>query len=67
MKLIENPQRAVSVWLLGAAAFVAGLEAILPQLKAILPAHWLSYLVPAILVARLIQQSQASTVDKADS
>jgi hypothetical protein len=58
-KLIQSPLRPISVWLLGVATALAGLEQFVPELKAALPAHWHAYVFPAILIARLIVQSQA--------
>jgi hypothetical protein len=60
MKLIPNPLKPVTVWLLGIAAIVAGLEQFVPELKSALPESWHAYVFPAILVARLVLQSQAA-------
>jgi hypothetical protein len=56
MRLIDNPLKTVTVWMLGAATLVIALEALVPQLKGLLPEQWYAWLIPAALVARLVKQ-----------
>lgn len=63
MKLIQSPLRYASVWLLGLAATIAGLEPFLPELAKVLPAHWYGYASVLILVARVIQQGPPKPPD----
>jgi hypothetical protein len=63
MKLIQSPLRYASVWLLGLAATIAGLEPFLPELAKVLPEHWYGYASVLILVARVIQQGPPKPPD----
>lgn len=64
MKIIENPLKPVTVWLLGIAAVVAGLEPFVPELEKRLPPHWFAVVAPLILIARLVQQGQAKPAER---
>lgn len=52
----KNAHRLWSVRLTTLVAFVAALEALQPQLAAVLPARWYGWAMLAIGVARLVKQ-----------
>jgi len=58
MKLVEKWYANWSVWLTGAAIFVAELAPYLPEVQQNLPAEWYRYAFIIILVARVIKQNQ---------
>ncbi len=58
MKLVEKWYRAWSVWLLGIAK-VLTMPGVYEQIIAVFP-DWERYILPMILVARIIQQKPVS-------
>ena len=63
MQLIKNwraAPRMLSVRLAAATAVIAGLEPVVPAIKAALPPAWAAYAGLAIAVARVIQQPAVS-------
>ncbi|WP_024302242.1 hypothetical protein [Pseudogulbenkiania sp. MAI-1] len=59
MRLIDNWKRAHRLWsvrLTALVAFITALEALQPQLAAVLPAHWYGWAMLVIGVARVIKQ-----------
>lgn len=56
-RMIDQPTRKWSVWLLSAATALAGLEQALPALQAVMPPGWYAYAMGAALLARLIRQT----------
>ncbi len=59
MTIVNQWYKKWSVWLLGAAVAVSGLQTMLPELKESLPADWYQVAFGIILAARLIQQKNS--------
>ncbi len=59
MTIVNQWYKKWSVWLLGAAVAVSGLQTMLPELKEALPADWYQVAFGIILAARIIQQKNS--------
>ena len=56
VQLVDKWWRMWSVWAAGAVTVLAGLEAALPELQALMPDAWVPYATAAVIVLRVIKQ-----------
>lgn len=66
VNLVEKVWKKWSFIISGAAAVVAGMEFLLPDLQAMLPERWYMFVFIAIMIARAVKQAADTIQDLKD-